>query len=274
MIRINKSNNIPAKLSGDGVTTTQSIKQLYDNDQTNYLNGQKKFSFSSSIYGHQNVKRQLIEEQYGKCCFCEADFTANGYGDVEHFRPKGGYQQRKSDRVTKPGYYWLAYDWNNLFFSCQICNQRYKKNYFPLENEGVRARNHNDNMDNEIPQLIDPGKGNPENHIGFHPKSEVPYPKDEKGRKSIAGFGLKREKLNEVRRSYLHNFKTNLRWSQIDIDQLSEPLKNEIIGMLGMDEIEFRDLVLEAKRFIVFSTSDNGQFLNMIKSNFPELFEN
>jgi uncharacterized protein (TIGR02646 family) len=274
MIRINKSNNLPIKLSGDGRAVNQTNKQLFDADPANYLNGNLKFEFKSSIYGHPSVKDQLIEEQHGKCCFCESDFRANGYGDVEHFRPKGGFQQRKNDRVIKSGYFWLAYDWGNLFFSCQICNQRFKKNYFPLENENFRARSHHENINNEQCLLINPSIDNPENHISFHRGSEIPHSKDDKGSKSISGFGLKRENLNKVRRKYLHNFTTSLKWSRIDVDQLSEPSKIEIIGMLGMSEVEFRRLIQEAITFINLVTSEKGQFLNMIKSNFPELFNN
>ncbi|OQX75496.1 MAG: hypothetical protein B6D61_10270 [Bacteroidetes bacterium 4484_249] len=270
MVRINKSNNVPRKLSTDGNEATQTNRQLFDDNPEIYLKGEEKFKFKSSIYGHKSVKNQLIEEQYGKCCYCESDFLATGYGDVEHFRPKGGFQQRKNDKVAKPGYFWLTYDWNNLFFSCQICNQRFKKNYFPIENEKSRARSHNDNINDEKYLLINPSSDIPENHIGFH--EEIPFPKDKKGTKSIAGFGLKREKLNEIRREYLHNFKTNLKWSEINVKELSESSKKEILEMLKMSEDEFNKLINKSREFIGFATSEKGIFLNLIKSNFPELF--
>ena len=41
------------------------------------------------------------------------------YGDVEHFRPKSKY-------------WWLAYCYENYLYSCQMCNQRYKKAEFPI----------------------------------------------------------------------------------------------------------------------------------------------
>ena len=274
MIRIGKSNNVPVKLSGDGIVATQNNEQLFDDNPDNYFNGIEKFKFRSSIYGHKSVKSQLIQEQHGKCCFCESKITSTSFGDVEHFRPKGGYQQRKNDKVSKPGYYWFAYNWGNLFFSCQICNQRFKKNYFPLENETVRARTHHDDIGNEKPQFIHPSIDNPEDHIGFHKRSEVPFPKDIKGRKSIIGFGLKRERLNEVRREYLHHFKTNLLLSKIDIDQLSEASKNEILLTWNFNEYELRKGITDSKKFISIATSEKGKFLNMIKSNFPELFNN
>ena len=55
-----------------------------------------------------------------KCAYCERDLSPPW--DVEHFRPKG----RVAERREHPGYYWLAYEWTNLYPSCQNCNQRRK----------------------------------------------------------------------------------------------------------------------------------------------------
>src|SRR5690606_19607561 len=113
---------------------TISNNTLYDGSPQNYDTGAVKMSFDSGIYGHTNIKTELINNQSGKCAFCEQHILSISYGDVEHFRPKGGYKQNYKDSLHKPGYYWLAYDWDNLLFCCQKCNQRYKKNYFPLRN--------------------------------------------------------------------------------------------------------------------------------------------
>jgi Transposase, Mutator family len=67
------------------------------------------------------------------------------YGDVEHFRPKGGVRQDEKDKLLPVDYFWLAYEWSNLFLACQICNQRFKKNLFPLEDKNKRAKSHLDN---------------------------------------------------------------------------------------------------------------------------------
>src|SRR5207248_2896103 len=81
----------------------------------------------------------------------ESFFAHTGYGDVEHFRPKGGYKQRETDELKRPGYYWLAYAWDNLFCSCQLCNQRFKRNLFPLRDGRRRARSHTHKLDKEQP---------------------------------------------------------------------------------------------------------------------------
>ena len=82
----------------------------------------------------------MIKAQHGKCFLCESKITHISFGDVEHFRPKGGSRQTTDEKAMKvPGYFWLAYAWQNLFLACQLCNQRYKKNLFPLENPDERA---------------------------------------------------------------------------------------------------------------------------------------
>lgn len=172
-----------------------------------YEQGAQKFEFKSSIYAHEKVKAALIIMQHDKCCFCESKVTHIGYGDVEHYRPKGGYKQDNSEPLQPLGYYWLAYTWDNLLFSCQLCNQQYKKNLFPLLNPENRARNHHDDIALEEPLLINPSIMNPQEHIGF--REEIPYPLDGSiyGKTTISALGLDREELNEARRTKLEEIK-------------------------------------------------------------------
>ena len=182
MIKIDKSDNIPAILSNKGVVETSKLKLLYESSPDNFTSNAtkknkdvKRFPFDNKIYGDTTVKTQLISEQKEKCCFCEAVFNANGYGDVEHFRPKAAY---KSDRKLKyPAYYWFVYDWYNLMFSCQRCNQEFKGNEFPVLDENTRVKSHQDTntISNEKHTLINPIEENPENFIYF--KAEITKPK-------------------------------------------------------------------------------------------------
>lgn len=165
--------------------------------------GQVKFEFDSNLYGHKTVKEALILVQHGKCCFCESDVQHIAHGDVEHFRPKGGIQINESAPLSQPGYYWLAYDFDNLFFSCQICNQSYKKNFFPLVDEAKRVRSHRDaaKIKDEAPLIVNPGLDQPPEHIFFN--REIPVGIDEKGALTIRRTGLDRDNLNKHRLKYL-----------------------------------------------------------------------
>jgi len=182
----------PDILIGKGTAKADSHKQEFDN-------GTIDFDFDAKIYGHKKVKEKLVTLQYGKCCFCESAIDANSYGDVEHYRPKAGWVQ-ENESINKPGYYWLAYNWDNLFFSCQICNEQFKKNYFPLATESTRVKSHHDDINNEDPLFIHPANDNPEDHIEFI--EEVPKPKNgsKKGQATIERTGIKRDKLNEKRK--------------------------------------------------------------------------
>lgn len=263
MIRITKSPAPPAKLLEANVMAKRAeLEQLFDSDPAKFMAGGRgvKLPIDAKIYGHAQVKDQLKAEQHDKCCFCEADFTANGYGDVEHFRPKGGYQQTPKGKIGKPGYYWLAYEWQNLFFSCQICNQQFKKNYFPLINPADRAISHHDNIGQERPQLIHLPEEDPEDHLGF--REEVPFPKTERGEHCLKAYGLSREKLNEARRQYLHNVNLNRIVASMDAEEL---------GLLGISLEEAVVLINKAKLFLSDAAKSQTPYAGMVRANFPAL---
>ena len=84
----------------------------------------EKHNFKSDRW--KPVKEQLLAETGGKCAYCEAPISVVAYGDVEHYRPKSIY-------------WWLAYCYDNYLASCQLCNQRFKKNSFPIQNGKMRG---------------------------------------------------------------------------------------------------------------------------------------
>ena len=135
--------------------------------------------------------------QHGKCAFCESDFDHVSAGDVEHFRPKGRVRQTAGSPPERPGYFWLAYSWDNLFFSCRICNQQFKRELFPLRDPERRARGPDDDIAAEEPLLIDPCRDDPALHLTFHNEAIVGL--TERGRMTIEVLGLDRDALEEKR---------------------------------------------------------------------------
>lgn len=207
MIRVRKPPLAPRILRERGMVTTEANRAAFDSSPPDYLNGNKKFEFDRTIYAAKSVKNALTKAQHEKCCFCESKVTHIAYGDVEHFRPKAGFRQTQDDSLGRPGYYWLAYNWENLFFSCQLCNQRFKKNLFPLRDSAQRARSHHDDVAEEEPLFIDPAAMDPTTFISF--RDEYPYAigGNQIGKTTIQALGLDREALNERRRDYLHLLK-------------------------------------------------------------------
>ena len=133
-----------------------------------------------SLWSEDNkVKRFLHQSQYGKCCYCERRRDEKGDTDVEHFRPKG----KLKEKPNHSGYWWLAYDWNNLLMSCKKCNWR-KGTKFPLTDENKRAFSENDDLTKEEPILINPLTENPEDFIKYD------IPKNNKNPLMIKAIGV------------------------------------------------------------------------------------
>jgi uncharacterized protein (TIGR02646 family) len=202
MIRISKP-DAPAILKKRGSLATQSLCDEFDSASDDYLRGEKTFEFDSTLYGAKSVKTALRTAQHDKCAFCESKFAHVGYGDVEHFRPKGGYHQRAGEPLGRPGYYWLAYAWSNLYFSCQLCNQRHKKNLFPLAVPGQRAKNHHHRLEDETPLLVDCGVDDPEAFIGFREEYAYAIDGNARAEATIEILGINRDALIEARRDHL-----------------------------------------------------------------------
>ncbi|MEM1000161.1 MAG: ATP-binding cassette domain-containing protein [Bacteroidota bacterium] len=173
---------------------TEELKNAFDAGETD-------FNFDTSIYGHASVKEELKRVQSGKCCFCESLVNDTAYGDVEHFRPQKAYLA-PDGTAARPGYYWLAYAYENLFFSCQICNQKYKRNHFPLADENQRARSHHDDLEAEAPLLLDPGRDHPADFLRYNRSVVVAIDENPRGEATIAHTGRNRIPLEERRRQY------------------------------------------------------------------------
>ncbi len=149
------------------------------------------------------LKSYLFEIFDGKCAYCESKVLDVAAGDVEHYRPKKGVD----GMPTHPGYYWLAYDLENLLPCCEKCNRAgAKMNLFPIPMEGDRAWRPEDDIEAEHPYLLNPYGHDPAEHLRFvlgpdgRPLGTVAGT-TEAGRKSVEIYHLNRPELIEERRS-------------------------------------------------------------------------
>ncbi len=195
MIRINKGAApkvlVNARSRYDAINNEDYLKF-----QNEYDSGDKAFEFTAS-YRSKTVKKILTERQNGKCCFCEAKFV-NDDSHVEHFRPKGRVDSWPDGQKSYPGYYWLAYDWDNLFLCKSTTNSSVKMNYFPLIGAITRNINHLGTAI-ENPLIIDPSKEDPRDFIVFNGHEIVGL--NDRGRQNIELLGLRNPQLDEARRS-------------------------------------------------------------------------
>jgi uncharacterized protein (TIGR02646 family) len=81
----------------------------------------------SEHWTNPDVRGALYGMQGRVCAYCGTDIEDAGI-DVEHFRPKGKVLGDETHR----GYWWLAYEFTNYVLSCTVCNQKLKKNRFPM----------------------------------------------------------------------------------------------------------------------------------------------
>lgn len=202
MIRIMKP-AAPEVISIDGVEQTRRDCENYNNCADDYHSGKVKFNILGSIYNADGVKQSLLIAQHDKCCYCESKFGATSYGDIEHHRPKGAVKEEPEHL----GYWWLAYVWDNLLVSCEVCNRTHKGTWFPLRNPAARAKTPTDNIDAEEPLLINPALQDPRNHIRF--KEDAPEGLDDIGRTTIKVLGLRRKALREARLEQSNKIKMN-----------------------------------------------------------------
>lgn len=125
---------------------------------------------------------------------------------MEHYRPKSSVRQEKTADALFPGYYWLAYSWDNLFWSCQICNRKNKRDFFPLVDLAKRARSHKVKLAKEKPLLLNPGgPEDPRNHLKF--RDEIAKGVTNAGRTTIEIVGLNRPDLAEERLARLNELR-------------------------------------------------------------------
>ncbi len=182
------------------------------------------------VYKDPELKELLKATFHKKCAYCESLFLQVSPADIEHFRPKAAinrFVDQKDEKLIYPGYYWLAADWDNLLWSCILCNRKNnldvpntvadefgqtrqalgKKNRFPVLQETLRIRSHNEDLTAEHTHklILDPCRDNPKEHL-FFPlddedlgivKSSImedqnPSPK---GEASIPVYGLNRTEL-------------------------------------------------------------------------------
>lgn len=206
MIQVKKPKKAPDVLRTKGKTLRDRHCDEYLKHKTDYDNGKLRFQFDSTVYRHRQVKQALEAAQHDKCCFCETKISAITYGDVEHFRPKGGYKQKGGDRLGHPGYYWLAYDWENLFLCCEKCNRYYKKSLFPLKEPEKRALTHQDDIARESPLFLCPTE-RVEDHITFRGDLAESLNGSVRGQVTIKKIGLNRPALQEGRKDLLEKLR-------------------------------------------------------------------
>ena len=243
MIRIHRTKPAPAVLRRLGPPQTELDCAAYEEAPEEYRSGRRRFS-DKRHYSKKAVKDILRKMHHDKCCYCETKLATPAYLHVEHFRPKAAVRQSLAEDNEFPGYYWLAYCWENLLLACFDCNTTYKNTVFPLKNPAQRARSHNDDVTKERQRFVNPSEEDPRDHIRF--VDDLPDAQTERGRHTIEGLGLRRSALREERLCLLRIVQT-----YVDIVQLTPAP-------------DIQDLQDDAAKFIEAARQPNAKFSSMV----------
>jgi len=245
MIKINKG-QAPVELIDAGLALTNDMKSSFDKYSAQYQNADIVFNFTSA-YKSKAVKDALRRVQFIKCCFTEAKFVRDD-AHVEHFRPKGRIDEWPNGDTIYPGYYWLAYEWSNLFLCKSTTNSSNKRNFFPLETHSKRNKSHHDTYV-EVALLIDPSMDEPRDHITF--KGDEPVALTTKGKTTIELLQLRNPDLEEARRTkmgYLSGLRSAIDLLLFSGMDLNDPQLTDLIGLLKYavrPEAEFSSMAID-----------------------------
>lgn len=252
MNKIVKSDTVPDILLTRGSLLKQGLIAEADAGKTD-------FKFCNEVYADSSVKEKLKSDQHCKCAYCERDKSGD-FGDVEHFRPKKAYRQDFHTSLNSPAYYWMAYDWRNLLFSCAECNRKFKGNLFPIADESKRGIR-NRSVEQEEALLINPAAEDPGEFIFFEEhivKARVSDGGgDIKGKTTIRILKLnERADLVEARRKRWIEYRT----ARETIAVLEVLLKRGI-----PEDIDLEDVLHSQQKILKEMTSESSEFTGMFK---------
>jgi len=159
----------------------------------------KQTRFKFDVSSINKIKKDLKKLFKNKCAYCESEMGPTSFGAIEHFRPKGSAMN--TDGTHSDGYWWLAYEWRNLYLACDVCN-RHKRNKFPVK--GKRATYQGLPLNEERYLLIDPCNESDIQAANFYyDESGSIYSKSERGLITIDILALNRPELKDRRQSIL-----------------------------------------------------------------------
>lgn len=191
-------------------------------------------------------KEVFLNEAFsGKCAYCESNHTSGYPANVEHYRPKNGVTVNRT-QIDHPGYFWLAYDWENLLLACAHCNGRHpsmrggkkishegKMNEFRIRGARVSEPSADlsrgqQELKDERPLLINPYLDNPADHIYFLENGMLHH-KTVEGEETIEVCDLNRpalvaERLEWAKNTVRQRLSDRLKDIETDKSKAGEPL--------------------------------------------------
>lgn len=249
MIRVERPREAPGILVEKGALELERLLAAYRADPEGSRRDLRRM-MQQGVYGGAAVKQALSRAQHGKCAYCEIRIESE-WGTVDHYRPKGAVRQTRSGIEESPGYFWLAYTWENLLVACSRCNM-HKGDLFPLARPRDRARVEDSDagLAREAPLLIDPTAEDPELHICFDAERAYAIDVGRRAGATIEMLGLNSPVLLDARRN--------------DYQLLSGFLDLLETARTGREIPD--NLLIKASRFVATSAMASGRFAAMVRA--------
>ena len=173
MIHIDRTRAVPESLRGSAVEELRKLLiSHYSVDERKRRQLRAKLDYS--LLKYPDIRAALDEMFRGKCAYCEQPLDSPEW---ELHRPPKNARGFKVE-ASPEHYWWLAYEWENMYLSCPVCN-RNKGTMFPTEADRVSADVKSGHfptgraLRKELPFLLDPCIDYPEEYLVFLSTGEV-----------------------------------------------------------------------------------------------------
>jgi len=181
--------------------------RMYDARRT-VLKSQRRWPIDPSVIEGKDVVAALRALFFDKCAYCETLVGRDDRVPSRHRPPEEAVQL--DGTVSRDHYWWMAYDWENLYLVCPTCRSN-KGRLFPTNSGRVRSENRDwVDLILEQPLLIDPCHHDPAEDLGYqHDGTLVGL--TARGTTTIDVLGLNRPDLVEARAAAVREV-----WEAID----------------------------------------------------------
>ena len=198
MIYVDRA-RVPAPEALRSEAVRKALSSAEDHVRARDARSRQSLHSFAPLHAGPTVIRALGELFRNTCAFCESPVHRCGPGNVHHFRPLEGAADPRTGVVSREHYWWLAYDWDNLYLACDEC-RRAAGARFPVDGRRARVGLTGSRLRAERSLVLDPCHDVPETSLAVLPDGTL-VANDERGELTIETFALNRPGLVEARRT-------------------------------------------------------------------------
>jgi energy-coupling factor transporter ATP-binding protein EcfA2 len=186
---------------------------------------QRQHDFNWDLLAAPELTSALSNLFVERCAFCTRDPGRAGSLVPHHFRPPQDAVD-VDGQTSRSHYWWLAYDWENLYLACEECHAAQGAK-FPVDGERAPpGTTGEDLLEREAALLLDPCWDFPESELVYIETGEV-VSASPRGLTTIETFEMNRPTLIEARLEELQRI-------EVEIATLTRTLESErSVGVLA-----------------------------------------